>query len=167
VICGDWDFNLLQENIHQKALLSLLLSNNLLNMVACPMRVTTNSSSLIDVMIKNKVFYHTTTKVVELGYLNHFAQVMNIVVKCPFLHSGKTVKRVFSNRNIEILNNQIKNGIWEDVYLQTDVNRAYSFFITKFIHSFILFLFILSTCGKAASRYRTRQITYKIKYPKG
>jgi exonuclease III len=28
VMCGDWNINLLQENIHQKALLSLLLSNN-------------------------------------------------------------------------------------------------------------------------------------------
>jgi hypothetical protein len=39
--------------------------------------------------------------------------------------------------------------------------------IKQCIHSFILFLFILSTCGEATSRYRTRQITYKIKYPKG
>jgi hypothetical protein len=47
-------------------------------------RVTKNSSSLIDVMIRNNIFYNTTTKVVELGYSDHFAQVMNIAVKCPF-----------------------------------------------------------------------------------
>jgi hypothetical protein len=66
VLCGDWNINLLQENIHQKAL-SLLLSNNLLNTDACPTRVITNSSSLIGVMIRNKIFYHTTTKAAQLG----------------------------------------------------------------------------------------------------
>jgi hypothetical protein len=99
VICGDLNINLLQENSHQKAVLSLLLSNNLLNTVACPTRVTTNSSSLIDVMIRNKICYHTTTKVVELGYSDHFAQVMNIAVKCPSVHSGETVRKIFSKRN--------------------------------------------------------------------
>jgi hypothetical protein len=69
-------------------------------MVPCPTRVTTNSSSLIDVMIRNKIFYHTTTKVVELGYSDHFAQVMNIAVKCPLGHLGKTVTRVISKGNI-------------------------------------------------------------------
>jgi hypothetical protein len=44
------------------------------------MRVTTNSSSLIDVMIRNKIFYHSTSKVVELGYSDHFAHVMNIAL---------------------------------------------------------------------------------------
>jgi hypothetical protein len=78
-------------------------------MVACPTGVTTNSSSLIDVMVRNKIFYYTTTKVVELGYSDHFVQVMNTAVTCPSVHSGKTVRRVFSRRNIEIFNGQLKN----------------------------------------------------------
>jgi hypothetical protein len=69
----------------------------------------TNSSSLIDIMIRNKIFYHTTTKVVELGYSDNFAQVMNTDVKCPLVRSGITVRRVFSKRNIEIFNNELKN----------------------------------------------------------
>jgi hypothetical protein len=106
-------------------------------MVACPTRVTRNSSCLIDVMIRNEIFYHTTTNVVELGYLGRFAQVMNIAVKCPFVHSGKTVRRVFSKRNIEIFNSQLKNEIWEDVYLQRDVNRVYSSLLTKYLEYFV------------------------------
>jgi exonuclease III len=43
VLCGDWNINLLEENTHQKALLSLLLSYNLQNMmISCPTRVTSN-----------------------------------------------------------------------------------------------------------------------------
>jgi hypothetical protein len=96
---GDWNINLLQQNIRQKALLSLLLLINLLTMVECPVRVTTNSNSLIDVIIRNKIFYHTTTRVVEVGYSDHIAQIMNIAVKCLFIHSGKTVREAFSKRN--------------------------------------------------------------------
>lgn len=136
VMCGDWNINLLQENIHQKALLSLLLSNNLLNTVLCPTRVTKNSSSLIDVMIRNKTFYHTTTDVVELGYSDHFAHVMNKVVENPKVHPEKIIRRVFSKRNIETLKSHLKNELWEDIYLQTEVNRAYSPFLTKFLNYF-------------------------------
>jgi hypothetical protein len=70
-------------------------------------------------MIRNKIFDHTITKVVKLGYADHFAQVMNIAVECPLVHSGKTVKRVFSIRNIEIFKKHLKNKILEDVYLCT------------------------------------------------
>jgi hypothetical protein len=98
VICGIWNIHLLQENIHQKALLSLLLLKNLLNTVACQTRITINSSSLIDVMIRNKLVYHTTTMVIELGYSDHFAQVMNIAVKCALVHSEKTVRSLLKKK---------------------------------------------------------------------
>jgi hypothetical protein len=75
--------------------------------------------------------YYATTKVVELGYLDHFIQVVNIAVECPSLHSMKAVRRIFSKGNIEIFNNQLKDEILEDVYLQTDVNRAYELSISS------------------------------------
>jgi exonuclease III len=137
VICGDWNIILLHDNTHQKALLSLLLSNNSQNMVSCPTRVTKNSSSLIDVMIRNKIFYHTSTRVVELGDSDHFALVMNIVVTRPLASKEKVVKRVFLKRSIDIFNSQLKTELWDDVYLQTDVNRAYSFFLTKYLKHFL------------------------------
>jgi hypothetical protein len=91
VIYGDWNINLLHDNTHQKALLSLLLSNNLLNTVSYPTRASTDCS-LIVVMIRNKIFHHTSTRVVELGNSNHFALVMNIIVKRPLVSSEKVVK---------------------------------------------------------------------------
>jgi hypothetical protein len=103
-LCGDWNINLLVDNTQQKALISILLSNNLLNTIPCPTRVTPTSSSLIDVMIRNKIFYHSSTKVVEMGFSDHFALVMNILVKRPATFSINIVKRVFSQRKH---NNQI------------------------------------------------------------
>jgi hypothetical protein len=67
VLCGDWIINLLEENNYQRTLQNLLLSNNLHNMVLCPTHVTSNTYSLLDVMIKNKNYYHSTTR---LGYGN-------------------------------------------------------------------------------------------------
>jgi hypothetical protein len=78
MICWDWNINLFQKNSPQKALLNLLISNNLLNMVQCPTRVMSNICSLIDVMVRNKIFYPTTTNVVKIGYSDHFAQIMNV-----------------------------------------------------------------------------------------
>jgi hypothetical protein len=104
VICGDWNINLLQKNSSQKALLNLLISNNLLNKVKSPTRVTTNTCSQIDVMIRNKIFYPTTTEVVETGYSDHFAQIMNIVVNSLSSLPEFTKKRVFSKRSIDLFN---------------------------------------------------------------
>jgi hypothetical protein len=128
VLHGDWNINLLRENTHQKALLSLLLSNNLQIMVSCPTRVTANSSSLIGVMITNKIFYRTSKEVVELGFSDHFALVTNIVVKRPTTFLENIVERVFSKRCVDIFNCQLKTELWDDVYLQSDVNRTYSSF---------------------------------------
>lgn len=62
--CGDWNINLF---------------NNSLTL--CPLRVTTNSSSLIDVILRNDIFLPHHNKAVEMGYLDQFAEVMNIAVK--------------------------------------------------------------------------------------
>jgi hypothetical protein len=78
VLCGDWNINLLTDTPNQSALINLLLSNNLVNTLVYPTRVTLSSSSLIDVMITNKIFYHSDTKVMEMGYSDHFAVVMNV-----------------------------------------------------------------------------------------
>jgi exonuclease III len=58
VLCGDWNINLLEENTYQKALQNPLLSNNLQNTVLCPTPVTPNTCFLLDVIIRNKIFYH-------------------------------------------------------------------------------------------------------------
>jgi exonuclease III len=137
VLCGDWNINLLDENTHQKALSSLLLSNNLQNTVLCPTRVTSSSSSLIDVMIASKLFQQTSTQVVELGFSDHFALIMVVLVKSPPIFSENTIKRIFSKRSMDILNDLLKTELWDDVFLHSDVNRAYSSFLTTFLKYFL------------------------------
>jgi hypothetical protein len=83
VLCGDWNINLLEENIYEKALQGFLLLNNLQNMVLCPTRVTSNTCSLLDVMIRNAFIYHSITRVIEMGFSEHFPLVMSIFVHSP------------------------------------------------------------------------------------
>jgi hypothetical protein len=163
VLCGDWNINLLEENTYQKALQILLLLNNLQNTVSSPTCVTPNTSSLLDVMIRNKTFYHSTTRVIEMGFSDHFALVMSIRV---FIHSTSTclkyvVKRFFSKRNILNFKDQLKLESWDEVYLQSDVNSAYCVFLSKFYKYFLHFFPIKIVLNK--ERGKSNWITEGIK----
>jgi hypothetical protein len=115
-----------------------MLSNNLINTVQSPTRISSNSCSLIDVMIRNKIFYPTSTNVVEMGYSDHFALVMNIVVTNSFVSfPEKTKRRIFSKRNIDLFNLRLSSEVWDEVYHQTDVNIAYSLFLGKYRDLFL------------------------------
>jgi hypothetical protein len=103
VLCGDCNINLLEENTYQKALQSFLLSNNLQNMVLVPTHVTSTTCSFLDVMIRNKNFYHSTTKVIEIGFYDHFALVMNISVHSPSTHLNYVKKGFFLKEILQIL----------------------------------------------------------------
>jgi hypothetical protein len=70
-------------------------------------------------MITSKLFHHTSTQVVELGSSDHFALVMEVLVKSPSIFSENTVKRVFSKTSIDIFNDLLKTELWDDVYLHT------------------------------------------------
>jgi exonuclease III len=130
VLCGDWNINLLEENTHQKALQSLLLSNNLQNTGSM------SNSSQFKYMFLARCYdqkqNHSTTKVVEMGLSDHFVLVTSILVHSPSTCSKYVVKRIFSKRNIANFNDQLKIELWDAVYSQSDVNRAYCVFLSIF-----------------------------------
>jgi hypothetical protein len=100
VLCGDWNINLLEENIYQKALQRLLLLNNFQNTVSCPTHVTSNTCSLLDVIIRNAFLYHSVKRVTEMGFSDNFALVMSIFVHSPSTCEKYVDKSIFSKRNI-------------------------------------------------------------------
>ena len=59
----------------------LLSLHNLENMVRSPTRVTKNTASLIDVVITDKESGSDIATVIDLGYLDHKAQVLQLTVK--------------------------------------------------------------------------------------
>jgi hypothetical protein len=79
----------------------VLLSYNLINTVALPTRVNKNISSLIDVMIINKQCNNNSTEVVNLGYSDHFAQILCFLLNKLYDRMEKITRRNFSRRDIE------------------------------------------------------------------
>lgn len=66
------------------------------------MRVTNNSSSLTDVINMDKIFHNTITEILELGYSDHFAKVLNVVAEKPKVGHMRITKKCSKkeNRNI-------------------------------------------------------------------
>ncbi|PNF41670.1 hypothetical protein B7P43_G06970 [Cryptotermes secundus] len=82
-------------------------------------------------MITNKIFYPSVTNVMEMWFSDHFAVVMDVTVNLPST-SNIIIKRVFSRNSIDMFNCHLASESWNEVYSQSDVNRAYSYFLSKF-----------------------------------
>jgi hypothetical protein len=80
ILCKEWNISFLQGSVQLQDLHSILLSYNLTNTVTLPTRVTKNTSSITDVMIINKQYNSNSTEVVNLGYSDHFAQILGFLV---------------------------------------------------------------------------------------
>jgi hypothetical protein len=98
--CGDWNINFVQDSLQLQALHSVL-SYNLTNTVILPTGVTKNTNTLIDVMIMNKQYNNNYIEVVNLGYPDHFAQILWFLVNKQNNRMENITKRNFSRRNIE------------------------------------------------------------------
>jgi hypothetical protein len=136
ILCGDWNINFLQDGAQLSVLQNLLETYNLVNTVTSQTRLTKNSVSLLDVMITDKLYHKSETEVIDLGYSDHLAQILHIMVKKPIIRRRKIKIRQFSSRNIEEFNHQLEMESWEDVLLYDDVNTSYNNFLNRFLHYF-------------------------------
>jgi hypothetical protein len=123
-----FESGLIFNNIYQKTLYSLLLSNNLQNTVLCLTRVTSNTYSLLDVMIKNKNYYHSTTRVTEMGFSDHFTVIINIRVHSSSICSKYVETRIFSKLNITNFKDKLEIESWDEGFLHSNANSAYYVF---------------------------------------
>jgi exonuclease III len=67
ILCGDWNINFMQESKRMRDIQALLILYNLVNTVRSPTRVTKNSASLIDFVIKGKEIIRDIATVIDLG----------------------------------------------------------------------------------------------------
>jgi len=58
------------------------------------------------------------------------------VVDKPKAGHKRIIKRVFTKRKIEIFKSYLEEELWEDTYLQKEVNRSYNTFLNKFLYYF-------------------------------
>jgi hypothetical protein len=83
-------------------------------------------------MIKNKNYYHSTTRVMEMGFSDHFAVIMNMLVYSLSICSRYVKKRIFSKQNTTNLKDPLQIESWDEVYLHPNGNSAYCVFLSKF-----------------------------------
>ena len=108
---------------------------NLVNTVSSPTRVTKNSASLIDVITDKEIFRDIAT-VIDLGYSDHKAQVLQLTVN-KVLQRGKAItSRQYSERAVEEFKYMLSKESWQEVYLTSDVNSALQIFRNNFDYYF-------------------------------
>jgi hypothetical protein len=77
ILCGDRKTNFMQESVRLHDMHELLLLHNLVNTVRSRTRVTKDTVSLIYVIITNKDNIGELATVMDLGYSDHKAQILN------------------------------------------------------------------------------------------
>ena len=95
MLCGDWNISFLQDSAKLQELQNLFFLYNLINTVKSITRVTNTTSSLINVMIINNLNYGNITKVLDVGYSDHLAQILHVKLDNP-----KTVLVILRKRQI-------------------------------------------------------------------
>ena len=100
LLCGDWNIDFLKEANNKKELTDLLLRYNLVNTVKSPTRLTTNTKSLLDVIIIEEKHYKNPATVVELGLSEHQAQMLHVLNKSQVSNKKSVLKRCFRENNI-------------------------------------------------------------------
>jgi len=76
ILCGDLNVNFMQQSGKLLDLQNLLLTNNLINVVKSPTRISNHSASSIDVLIVNNIKNEFFTVNLDLGYSDHLAQLL-------------------------------------------------------------------------------------------
>jgi hypothetical protein len=79
----------------------------------------------------------------EMGFSDHFAVIMNILVYNLSICSKYVEKRIFSKQNITNFKDQLEIESWVEVYLHSNANSAYCVFISKFRKYFFWTFFSL------------------------
>jgi hypothetical protein len=137
ILYGDWNLNLLQENVKLNKLKSLLQVYNLVNTVDLPTRITKNTKSLIDVIIINNSNYTKQSEIMDLGLSDHYAQVLAICIKVLVSRLLKVRKRIFDEESIKELKYNLNKELWEEVFVEPDVNVKVIVFMDFFVITLI------------------------------
>ena len=140
IFSGDHNINLFSCTVKTSnscKFLDLLIFYGLLNITYKATRISHNSHSLIDFFgIKNCLNKIQSNQVVVSDLSDHFLMICSISTSdklkkpkpSPFFS-----KRIYSDENINNLRDALRLNNWDEVHSQTDVNNAFSMFISKFL----------------------------------
>jgi hypothetical protein len=136
ILGGVWNISFLEKSVNLNELKNLLLKYNLVNTCQSPTRITTNTSTLLDVIIINKKYYMGPSIIVELGLSDHDAQVLLVLLKNSISKCQRTMRRQFGEGNVKELQHLLNKITWQEVFLKSSVNAKFNVFMDVFWYLF-------------------------------
>jgi hypothetical protein len=136
ILCGDWNINFVKESSNLSDVQELLTLYNLVNTVRTPTRVTKNSASLIDVVITDKEIISDVATVIDLGFSDHKAQVLQITVNRRLKKFKVITSRQYTEKRVEEFKYMLSKESWQEVYQTLEVNSALQIFRENFGYYF-------------------------------
>ena len=138
LMCGDWNLNIMLDNIRIQEIKNLLENYNLINIVRSPTKITSSSESLIYVIVTNKDNSQLEVSVADLGFSDHLAQVVKIYTGKGNRRDKIVLRRQLTNSHIEKFKNLLSKESGNEELNHTDVNYSLKAFMD-------IFLFCLET----------------------
>ena len=139
----------------------LLSLHNLVNTVRSPTRVTKDRVPLTDAIITNDDNLGELATVMDLGYSDHKAKILQLNVKTIVRKCRKIKSQQYSEKSIEEFKCLLNKESWQEVFQTTEVNSAVWAFMDIFGYYFnIAFPYKLINLSKT---YNSKWITKGIK----
>lgn len=134
ILCGDWNVDFLQSSSNLLNLHNLLLMYNLVNIIKEPTRVTKHSKTLLDVIILRNPKDIRHSSVLNLGFSDHEAQLLDLQLKNRVETVRRVKKREINSRNIEEFQIRLQQEKWEEVYTACNTNSKFDIFLESFLY---------------------------------
>lgn len=129
VIGGDFNVNVLANNIDKNRLFNLMISYNFHQKIKEPTRITQNSSTCIDLIFINFKIKDREIIVHNFGLSDHCGLLLSIPSNTQNLKNIVLYKRVYNDLNINKFTNELSNINWKDVLkYNNNVNENYNQF---------------------------------------
>jgi hypothetical protein len=138
----------MEDSVKLQELKDLLLLYNLVNTITSPTRITKKSFTLIDTIVINKQYFECSSNVLDLGYSDHLAQIININVNRSKRGTVKIRKRQFSKESIDEFTYLLQKETWQKCFLNLDVNTSFNAFMDLIFYYYNI-VFTLKTVSRS------------------
>jgi hypothetical protein len=71
-----------------------------------------------------------------MGFSDHLAQILWVYIDTCNIELKKVLQRKFSKENVDKFTVMLNNELWEEIYVEKNVNELYQLFISNFLYYF-------------------------------
>lgn len=129
ILGGDFNVNYFKECKLKRLLSNLLTTYNFQQIVKEPTRITTTSSTCLDLIFINFNNKELTVNVQELGFSDHRGVELSLPLKIGYLRNYTISKRIFNDTNTNKFKKEISTVRWDTIISKnTNVNENYNSF---------------------------------------